>query len=336
MQTNASQRGDCRSRPSVPVPQLLEPLEPRQFLSSSQPFPAISPSSAPILTASLRHAHINAHASSTPVCGVLGDSFSNEYEFYQGRINMRNFVEQLASAGIANFGTFSTRGSSTHGPGYANDWAANGVTSADLARQVQGLLPAVASSSVQYVTLFIGGNDFEHACVASNPQAAMSGLASTIIGRIQTTVSQLLAASPTVKIVLCTLEELEETPRLENLVQQGVIRQKTLVLADQQQGFVNAALKSMTRHSSRVAIADFESQLNAVSAQPTFTVGDFTVNTTTTGQNPGNLFLNDSEHIGTIEQGLLANLFVNAIDSKFAVNIPTLTTAQILATAGVA
>jgi len=314
----------CLTEPSrFQFPQLLEALEPRQLLSSSAATPAI--------TVSLRHAH----SSQIPVFGVLGDSFSNEYEFADGRAEQRNFVEQLAAAGIANFGAFSTHGRpDIRGAGYANDWAVDGATSSGLAAQVQGLLPAVASSSVQYVTLFIGGNDFEQACVTRNPNTAMSGLALAVIGRIQTAVSQLLAASPTVKIVLGNLEELEETPRLENLAQSGRILWQTLVQADQQQAIVNAALKSMARHSPRIALADFASQLGSVSAQPTFSVGDIIINTTSTGQSLQNLFLSDGEHIGTIEQGLLANLFVNAIDAKFAVAITTLTTAQILSAAG--
>ena len=155
-----------------------------------------------------------------------------------------------------------------------------------------------------------------------------------VIARITPAVSDLLAASPTVRVVLGNLEELEETPSKVALVTSGQTPASTLVLADQQQAIVNSALASMARHSSRIAVANFEGQLNSVCSAPTYTVGDVTLNTTTIGQDPHNLFLSDGEHIGTIEQGLLANVFITTIDTKFSVGLPTLTTAQILATAG--
>ena len=105
-------------------------------------------------------------------------------------------------------------------------------------------------------------------------------------------------------------------------------------LADQEQDVVNADIRKMAKHNSRIVAVDFEAQLMSVESQPVLTVGDVNVNTTTYGDDPHNLFISDGEHIGTIEQGLWGNLIVNAIDGKFGVNIPDLTNAQILAAAG--
>jgi hypothetical protein len=135
-------------------------------------------------------------------------------------------------------------------------------------------------------------------------------------------------------VVLNTLQDLEATPRLEGLVSDGSVTEATLGLADIEQDVVNADMRAEARHNSRVAVADFQSQLDAVESSPTLTIGDQTINTTTTGSAPENLFLPDGEHPGTVEQGLMANTFINAINKKFGTTFADLTDAQILATAG--
>ena len=276
-----------------------------------------------------------AHNPLPPGFGGLGDSFTDEYEFYKLRNTARNYVEQLDAADIAYYGPFSeTARPDLRAQGFAFNWGLSGATSANLAQEVQGLLPQVESGQVQFVTILIGGNDFESGVVASHPRTVLSNLPPVVLSSIQTAVGQILAASPTVKIAVSTLEELEETPRLEGRVSSGQVGSGILRLADQEQDVVNAGLRRMANHNSRIVIADFESQLEVVSSEPFLTVGDVEVSTTTTGTDPHNLFLSDGEHIGTIEQGLFGNVFIDAINSKFGTHFADLTDAQILATAG--
>jgi hypothetical protein len=266
----------------------------------------------------------------------LGDSFTDEYEFARGaRSHALNFVEQLAQAGDAYFGKFTTTPRSDfRGPGYAFDWGLGGATSFDMAEEVAGLAPQVAAGQVSYVSILMGGNDFEDALVSSDPKTQLERLPPVVFSNIEAGIQTLLAASPNVKIAISTLEELEDTPSQQDLVAAGDITERELVLADQEQDVVNADIEKMAKHNPRIVAVDFEAQLAAVSSQPELTVGDVEVSTTTVGNNPTNLFVNDGEHIGTIEQGLWGNLILSAVDSKFGADFSLLTTTQILGAAG--
>src|SRR3954447_6027774 len=66
--------------------------------------------------------------------GVLGDSYSDEYQFYApDRSTAENWVEQLAADSNANLGGFST--SDPAGPrnaGFEYNWATSAATSSDM------------------------------------------------------------------------------------------------------------------------------------------------------------------------------------------------------------
>src|SRR5690348_14161908 len=66
--------------------------------------------------------------------GVLGDSYSDEYQFYPPhRSSARNWVEILALTRGMNFGEFTaaSRGEPRNG-GYAYNWARSDATSEDM------------------------------------------------------------------------------------------------------------------------------------------------------------------------------------------------------------
>src|SRR3954454_21544701 len=75
-----------------------------------------------------------AHAGWRGGIGVLGDSYSDEYQFYPPhRSAGRNWVEILAATRGLNFGTFSTasRGEPRN-QGFAYNWARSEATTDDL------------------------------------------------------------------------------------------------------------------------------------------------------------------------------------------------------------
>ena len=99
--------------------------------------------------------------------GVLGDSYSDEYQFYPpDRSTAQNWVEILASARGLNFGRYSaeSRGEPRN-QGFEFNWARSDATSTDLITSGQhtGLAAQVASGEVRVVVIFIGGNDFIYA-----------------------------------------------------------------------------------------------------------------------------------------------------------------------------
>src|SRR5436190_15393570 len=89
--------------------------------------------------------------------GVLGDSYSDEYQFYPpDRSTARNWVEILAATRGLDFGRFSTtsRGEPRNA-GYAFNWARSDATTDDLIAggQHTGLAAQVKRGDVQVVYL---------------------------------------------------------------------------------------------------------------------------------------------------------------------------------------
>ena len=282
--------------------------------------------------------------------GVMGDSYSDEYKYYPpDRSHAQNWVQQLAHNSRASFGALSTRSRGTpRNQGYAEDWALSGATSADLPIQTGGLTAEAAAGKVDVVTLLIGGNDFLNLLegAATDPSADASTLTSiqstaqTVTTNIRTAVDTILAASPTVKVVIATLPPVSKLPLIAEAEALEALAGNTeaaalVTAADTGEAQVNSAITAFATTSTRIAIADFAGVAAAFDA-PTYTIGKFTLNATVPGDTPRHLFLADGIHPGTVAQGLLANTFVNAIDSSFGEKIKPLTTHQILVDARLA
>src|SRR5437764_3970064 len=89
--------------------------------------------------------------------GVLGDSYSDEYQFYPpDRSTARNWVEILANARGLNFGRYSveSRGEPRH-QGFEFNWARSDATTTDLITSGQhtGLAGQVARGEVGVVVI---------------------------------------------------------------------------------------------------------------------------------------------------------------------------------------
>src|SRR3954464_6082722 len=109
--------------------------------------------------------------------GVLGDSYSDEYQFYPpDRTTARNWVEILAATRGLAFGRFSeaSRGEPRN-QGFAYNWARSDATTDDMIATGQhtGLAAQVASGEVGLVVMSIGGNDFIRALQSPDPMPAL-------------------------------------------------------------------------------------------------------------------------------------------------------------------
>src|SRR4051795_2435806 len=105
--------------------------------------------------------------------GVLGDSYSDEYQFYPpDRTTARNWVEILSELRGLDFGPFSTlsRGEPRN-QGFAYNWARSDATTDDMIAggQLAGLTSQVAEGKVKVVLISIGGNDFIQAFQSTDP-----------------------------------------------------------------------------------------------------------------------------------------------------------------------
>src|SRR6266496_721500 len=72
--------------------------------------------------------------SATLSIGALGDSYTDEYQFYApDRSTAHNYIEQLADDRRLDFGAFSATSRGTpRNEGFAYNWAQSGDTSADM------------------------------------------------------------------------------------------------------------------------------------------------------------------------------------------------------------
>src|SRR3954464_1330072 len=101
---------------------------------------------------------VGVRAESPGGIGVLGDSYSDEYQFYPpDRATARNWVEILAATRGLNFGAFSRDGrGEPRNQGFEYNWARSDATTDDLIRTGQhtGLAAQVAGGSVGIVFVF--------------------------------------------------------------------------------------------------------------------------------------------------------------------------------------
>ena len=282
--------------------------------------------------------------------GVLGDSYSDEYRFYPpDRSHAQNWVQQLAENNRASFGTFTTKSrGAPRDQGYADDWALSGATSDDLPAQTAGVAAQAAAGQIDVATVLIGGDDFlgllESAALDPAADAstltAITAAAGSVVANIETSVDTILAASPTVRVVIATLPPVSELPLIADAETvasaAGLSGSVALVTAaDAAEVQVNAAIKAFAATSARLAVADFAAAAAAF-ASPTYKVGHVTLSTTAPGDGPKHLFLADGIHPGTVGQAVLANTFVQAIDAGSGEKIKPLTNQQILVDAHLA
>ena len=280
--------------------------------------------------------------------GVLGDSYSDEYQFYpKDRYHARNWVEILAATKKAGFGTLSkaSRGEPRN-QGYEYDWARSDATSVNMvANQLPGLTAQVAAGKIKYVSIFVGGNDFLDyfrslaATATTNPptadqvQSSVAALQAQATANVTTAVGTLLAANPNVKVVVTTIPSLAFTP----IVRQGVAALPeaagVVAAADAAIANFNASIKLLASANPRVAVSDLAATANAAAASTVLPYGGTTVNLTTTSNAYQSFFLADGLHVGTIGQGVIANGFIQAVDTTFGARVSLINPTQIVSLA---
>jgi hypothetical protein len=278
------------------------------------------------------------------IVGTLGDSYTDEYQFYPPfQTHARNWVEILSFTGKADFGPLSkvSRGE-PRDQGFASNWARFGATSDQMvANQLPGLAKQVASGKVKYVSIFIGGNDFLYYLegVAANPPtpadaAAQIGQVGANLGaNIETAVSTLLAANRHVKIAITTIPAVGELPIVRALATTQA-SQTLVAAADNALASVNSQIQALAATNPRVAVADLASESTALATSgPTARFGGTTINLATPSEDYHSFFLADGLHVGTVAQGIIADTIVGAIDAKFHAGVAPLTPTQIVSLA---
>jgi phospholipase/lecithinase/hemolysin len=271
--------------------------------------------------------------------GAVGDSYTDEYQFYPpDRTKARNWVEILHALRRVNFGPFTTRSrGEPRDQGFADNWARSDATSVDMIRnQLPGLAAQVARGKVQYAWIFIGGNDYLDAlagiAAGTTPPSAAPALIAQVESQVDrdftTAVDTLLAAGPRVRVVVATLPDISLVP-----VARGAMA------TPQGQALVAAVSDSIRRYNAviaaaagnpRVALVDLAAATAPLASSPSATAayGGTTVDLRTPGDDYHDLFLADGVHLGSIGQSIIADLFAEAIDTKFGAHLAPISPRQ--------
>jgi phospholipase/lecithinase/hemolysin len=268
--------------------------------------------------------------------GVLGDSYSDEYEFYPPhRSTARNWVEILATTRGLDFGRFDADGrAEPRNQGHAFNWARSGATTEDLIRTGQhtGLAAQVARGEVGLVVIFIGGNDFINALKDPDPAAALGAALPRALANHRTAVRTILEASQRVRLVLVTVPDIRHLPEFDGLLRAGRLSK---ALADEFTaaiGRYNAQIRSLAASDPRIALMDLDTITRAVN----FLSRDYVLvaGRRLDRHRPANeldcFFLADGRHPGTLGQGLFACMFIEVVNTKFAAGIKPLKLREVL------
>jgi lysophospholipase L1-like esterase len=268
--------------------------------------------------------------------GVLGDSYSDEYQFYPPhRTQARNWVEILAETRGLDFGSFSRadRGAPRHG-GYAFNWARSGATTADALAQGQhtGLAAQVARGEVGLVWVFLGGNDFIEALRSPDPEANLPRAADQAIANLDRILATLRAADSSMPILLATVPDVLELPEFAGPLRQGSLPRPHAAAATAALLRYNEHIRSWPRRDARVFVVDLflSQQVSRIMAPESLKLGGIRISREVAGDAYDHLFLADGRHAGTVAQALIARLFVATVNARLDAGIRPLSDREIL------
>jgi phospholipase/lecithinase/hemolysin len=272
--------------------------------------------------------------------GVLGDSYSDEYQFYPpDRSTARNWVEILAATRGLDFGSFSSVGrGEPRNQGYANNWARSDATTDDLIATGQhtGLAGQIARGEVRLAVIFIGGNDFINALQRTDPLAALHETLPRAIANYRTAFRAVRDARPAGWIVLTTLPDIRHLPEFSGPIRDGRIAGETADAFSRAIRRFNAEIRSLAEGDRRVAVLDLErvAMLADLVSRDFVYFGGRKLDRRQPANDPGHFFLADVRHPGTPGQGIMARLFVELVNARFGAGIEPLDEREILAFAG--
>lgn len=275
--------------------------------------------------------------------GTLGDSYTDEYRFYPpDRSSARNWVEILSATHRAHFGPFTTKSrGEPRDQGFASNWARSDATSVNmLQNQLPGLTAQVARGQVRTAWIFIGGNDFLfylRATAVANQlgtPAALAGVDSiqlSVEEAFSGAVNTLLAANPRARLVVATVPDVSLLPVVRQFAGLPGAQAVLSKISNAINGYDEFIRATAQANPSRIALADIAGASSQVfAAGPSGSFGGTTVNLATPGDNYHDFFVADGIHVGTIGQGVIADTFIQAVDTTFGAHIPLLSPTKIV------
>jgi len=268
--------------------------------------------------------------------GVLGDSYSDEYQFYPpDRATALNWVEILSATRGLDFGRFSpqTRGEPRN-QGHEYNWARSDATTDDLLKTGQhtGLAAQVARGEVKVAVVFIGGNDFINALKSPDPLSTLERVLPQALANFRTAVATLRAADPKAKLVLATVPDIRHLPEFAGPIRAGTIPATVADAFTAAIARFNAQIRAMAAGDPAAALLDFDraTMLADLISRDYVTAAGRKLDRNRPGNGPDRFFLADSRHPGTLGQALMAAMFIEVVNARFDARIRPLTSAEVI------
>jgi hypothetical protein len=280
-----------------------------------------------------RHAAV---AASLGGIGVLGDSYSDEYQFSSsGRGTARNWVEILSMTRGLDFGRFDASGwGEPRGQGFEYNWARADATTGDLIATGQhtGLAAQVARGEVRIVFVLIGGNDFITAMHAPDPEATLRAALPRALANYRLAVRTIRAADPDVRLVLATIPDIRLLPEFDGPLRADRLPARLAGACTAALGRYNAQIRDMAADDRRVALLDLAqvARLADLVSHGYAVVAGRRLDRSRPGDSPDRFFLADRRHPGTLAQAELARLFILSVNAGFGAGLEPLRDTEIL------
>jgi Ca2+-binding RTX toxin-like protein len=277
--------------------------------------------------------------------GIAGDSLSDEYlhEIYS---YASNWVEQLAQHRGLNIGTQNNtvlgdaddRGEPRREGGFEFNWARSGATSTTLLTDAQhtGLAGQIVGDQVSHAVLAIGQNDFIpdfsgayfDIYFGNLTQTQIDNYVSTVVANIDTALNTI--DTNNVNLLLSNIVDYGVAPTTQTLFPIAAQRQLvTNVIND-----VNQQLVEMAAARS-IPLIDMFSFAADLLENPTITIGGNTF-TDSGGVGVQNIFVADGIHPHTAASGMIANVYLQGLNSGYRESIPLFTEQELVTNVGLA
>ena len=288
------------------------------------------------------------------VLGVLGDSLSDEYSEASYGAYAQNWVQQLAIYHGVNLGPTATAagqpGNTWNEPrrrGYEYNWARAGAATSTLLSggQDTGLAAQIPVKGITHAILAIGANDFNPGGAAYS--SIYNGDWSTITiddyinQRVANVTTALNTVLPTgVKLAIVNFPDYSVAPATQAGYPDPTKRDRVTAAVAR----VNAGLDALAQSKQipRVDLFGASHAIFGTNALPktSLLLGNVTIDLnqvdTPSGGDPTAGFNHDGVHPNTTLQGILANLFMRALDMGYGADVPMFSEQEILAHRGIA
>ena len=284
-----------------------------------------------LLTFLILSGSVLSQSSTVNIC-VMGDSSADEYQGTDNRggayhaitFNWLELLVRYRNVNVGEWGAYSE----PRRTGYSRNWARSGATTAALLSQGQPEGVASQIQSCDFVSLWIGGNDYGpytpmHTAMYNNTISTQALLAWEQ-DRVEDITDAILALPPDTQIFLAGITDYNVTPLAILIFPNAAGRQRISDSIDR----VNASLSIMAAQQG-VIFADPTELLYEQLAElqnGMYYVGGIPIDLFGQPNNEPHAGLLPDGHPGTVSSGLLLNWLL----TKFPIYIPPLTDTELL------